>query len=72
LGTWRSCTITPSLSTDCLYQQNPHALQIRNYTTAVAKQRLRKQACFHGNNYTATEERCFLRGPCRDIISRAS
>jgi hypothetical protein len=23
------------------------------------------------NNYTATEERCFLHGPCRDLISRA-
>jgi hypothetical protein len=24
------------------------------------------------NNWTATEERCFLRGPCRDVISRTS
>jgi hypothetical protein len=22
------------------------------------------------NNRTATDERCFLRGPCRDVISR--
>jgi hypothetical protein len=24
------------------------------------------------NNCTATKERCFLRGPCRDLISRTS
>jgi hypothetical protein len=29
-----------------------------------------KQACLHADNCTATEERCFLRGPCRGVISR--
>jgi hypothetical protein len=26
----------------------------------------------HSNNCTATEELCFLRGLCRDVISRTS
>jgi hypothetical protein len=37
--------------------------EISAYATAVSKQRLRKQANFYGNNYPATEERSFLRGP---------
>jgi hypothetical protein len=45
-------------------------LEISNYTTAVAMWRLRKQARFHDNDYTATEERHFLCGPCRDVEAR--
>jgi hypothetical protein len=41
-----------------------------NYITALAKLWLSKQASFHGNNCTATEERCFLCGTCQDVISR--
>jgi hypothetical protein len=40
-----------------------------SYTT-VAKQRLCKEAFFHGNNCTTIMELCFLCGPCRDGISR--
>jgi hypothetical protein len=29
-------------------------------------------ASFHSNNFTAAGERCLRRGPCRDVISRAS
>jgi hypothetical protein len=32
---------------------------VRGYTTAVVKQRLRKQACFHGNICTAIMEQSF-------------
>jgi hypothetical protein len=49
--------------------------EIRDYTTAVARLRLRQQTRtqhFYGNNSTATEDRCFLRGPCRVFISRTS
>jgi hypothetical protein len=48
--------------------------EINDYTTSIARRWLRQQTRkqqFHGNNCTATEERCFLRGPCQDFISRA-
>jgi hypothetical protein len=44
--------------------------EISNYTAAIAKQRLSKQARFHGNNCSVTEERCFLCGPYRDVIKQ--
>jgi hypothetical protein len=34
-------------------------LEISDYTTAATMSRLRKQAYLDGNNWTATEERCF-------------
>jgi hypothetical protein len=46
-------------------------LEISSYTTVDAKQWFRKQAYFHGNNWTATEERCFLCGLCRQVIRRS-
>jgi hypothetical protein len=46
--------------------------EIRNYTTTVTKQWLRKKACFLSKNCISTEERYFLRGPYRDVISGAS
>jgi hypothetical protein len=30
----------------------------------------RDKACFYGDNCTAKMERCFLCGPCRDVVSR--
>jgi hypothetical protein len=44
-----------------------------SYTAAVTGKRLRKQACFVlgplSNSRTATEERCFMYGQCREVIS---
>jgi hypothetical protein len=39
-----------------------------NYTTAVAKLRLRKQAYFQENNCIAKKCKCFLCTPCREVI----
>jgi hypothetical protein len=44
------CHVDPLLGKD---------LEISNYTTAFAKWRLRRQACFHGHNCNAREERCY-------------
>jgi hypothetical protein len=50
--------------------------QTSNYTTAVAWQRFRNR--HERNNSTATRRynnngnRCFLRGPCRDVMRRTS
>jgi hypothetical protein len=44
-----------------------------NYTTATDKQRIRKKACFHGNERTQQQwKRRFLRGPCCGVIIRTS
>jgi hypothetical protein len=43
------------------------------FCAARADDCARKMECVMpplSNNYTATEEHCFLRGPCRDVISR--
>jgi hypothetical protein len=64
-----------NMSTYILWYVDPLLVndsEISTYTTAVAKYQLRKHIFLHGNNCTATEERCFLRGPCRDVRSRAS
>jgi hypothetical protein len=61
-----SCHLEPLLGNDS---------EISDYTTTVGRkwphQQTRTQK-FHGNNCTATEERYFLRGSCRDVISKTN
>jgi hypothetical protein len=46
--------------------------EMGGYTRAVSGQRLGKHvpSARHEYNNGTAEERCFLRGPCRDVISK--
>jgi hypothetical protein len=55
--------VDPSLGNDC---------EIISYTVTVARKWLSSDRMGIATDSKATEERCFLCGPCRDILSRKS